>query len=50
MTVVPDFSGQINSGLKQGTDILANNVVALMALPVLWVGYRVAKKVLGKIG
>jgi hypothetical protein len=49
-TTGPDYNGQIAAAKDQGVKVLTDNVVLLLALPVLWVGYKVTRKIIGKIG
>jgi hypothetical protein len=46
----PDFGPSITAAKDEGLGILTDNVLLLLALPVAWVGYKVARKVIGKIG
>jgi hypothetical protein len=46
----PDFSGAIQGAVDSGTAVLTDNVLVLFALPALWVGYKVARKVISKVG
>lgn len=48
--VSPDFGGVIDGAVDTGTGIVTDNLLALFALPVLWVGYKVVRKIVGKIG
>jgi hypothetical protein len=33
----------------QAVDLVKDNSLVLLAMPLIWVGYRVAKRVIGKI-
>lgn len=46
----PDYGAEIDKAVAAGTGVVTDNVLALFALPVIWVGYKVARKVLGKVG
>lgn len=46
----PDFGAQIEAAKDSGLEILTDNALYLFALPVAWVAYKVARKVVGKIG
>ena len=46
----PDFGAVIDGAVSSGTSIVTDNLLALFALPVIWVGYKVVRKIVGKIG
>jgi hypothetical protein len=48
--VVIDYSGSVQDAQESGIGLLQDNVLLLLALPVAWVGYRVVKKIIAKIG
>ncbi len=46
----PNFNVPIQQARDAGLSVLTDNVLLLLALPVAWVSYRVARKVISKIG
>lgn len=46
----PDYGPAINDAVTEGTKVLTNNVLLLFAVPAIWVGYKVARKVIARIG
>lgn len=49
-TTGPDFGAQVVAAKDQGLSLLTDNVTYLLALPVAWVGYKVVRKIIAKIG
>lgn len=49
-TTGPNYGTAITQARDEGLKVLTDNVLLLLALPVAWVGYRVARKVIEKIG
>jgi hypothetical protein len=45
-----DFSGAIQDAADQGLSVITDNVLVLFALPAAWVAYKVARKVIAKVG
>lgn len=45
----PDYSGAISDAVAEGTGVLTDNILVLFALPALWVGYKVVRKIIGKV-
>lgn len=45
----PDYGAAIQGAVDEGTSVLTDNVLVLFALPAIWVGYRVARKVINKV-
>ncbi len=45
-----NYNAPIQQAKDEGLAVLSNNILLLLALPVAWVGYRVARKVIAKIG
>lgn len=43
------WGGGISDASTQAVDLVKDNAVLLLAMPLIWVGYRVAKKVIGKV-
>lgn len=46
----PDYAGQLGSAATSGGGVFSQNVLYAFLIPVLWVGYKVARRVLAKIG
>jgi hypothetical protein len=46
----PALATAIGEAKTAGLDVLTSNVVVLLAIPAAWVAYRVARKVIAKIG
>jgi hypothetical protein len=45
-----DFGGQVATAVSSATSLLSDNVLYLFAIPIAWVGYKVVRKVIAKIG
>lgn len=46
----PNYTGSIQDAVSEGTKVITDNVLLLFALPAIWVGYKVARKVISKVG
>lgn len=46
---MPDFGPAISDASDAGLGVLTDNVLVLFALPVAWVGYKVARRIISKI-
>jgi len=49
-TLNDQFGTAVSDGVDSGMEILTDNALYLLALPVAWVGYKVVRKVIAKIG
>lgn len=45
-----DFGPAITEAKDTALGLLQDNVLVLLALPIAWVGYKVVRKVIAKIG
>jgi hypothetical protein len=45
-----DFGPAITEASTTAQGLLQDNVLVLLALPIAWVGYKVVRKVIAKIG
>jgi hypothetical protein len=45
-----DYGQVIADAKDSGFGVLSDNVLLLFALPVAWVGYKVTRKIVNKIG
>lgn len=45
-----DWTASIDAAAAEGLGILQDNVLYLFALPVAWVGYKIVRKVIAKVG
>lgn len=46
----PDYNTAIKNAVDSGVSVITSNVLLLFALPAIWVGYKVARKVISKVG
>jgi len=46
----PDYSGAAQQGLDSGVDAFNGNILYALAIPALWVGYKVVRRVMAKVG
>lgn len=49
-TINEQFGVQATAAKDSALDVLTSNILVLLALPVAWVGYKVVRKVIAKIG
>jgi hypothetical protein len=49
-TLREQFGQQAVKAKDEGLGVLSDNVVYLLAMPVAWVGYKVIRRVISKIG
>lgn len=52
-TPTTDLAATWGTGISdagtQAVDLVKDNALVLLAMPLVWVGYRVAKRVIGKV-
>lgn len=46
----PDYTGQLGNAATSGGGVFNSAVLYAFLIPVLWVGYKVARRILAKIG
>ncbi len=44
------FKAEADKAKASGMEVLTDNIIVLLALPVAWVGYKVVRKVIAKVG
>jgi hypothetical protein len=49
-TMNEQFKAEADKARDSGMEVLSDNIIVLLALPVAWVGYKVVRKVIAKVG
>jgi hypothetical protein len=47
---VVDWSSSVHDAASSGLSVIQDNVLYLFAIPVAWIGFKVVKKVISKVG
>ncbi|MCR6703406.1 MAG: hypothetical protein NVV66_01470 [Cellulomonas sp.] len=48
--VAPDFNAPVTQAKDTAVGLITDNLLVLLAVPIVWVGYKVVRKIIAKIG